>query len=234
MPYIKFRNSNFNINDFTLTIIDNHTVELENVEKNLSGFRLYLDNDMMIGDYYNFTHDYCEPNKTVYTDDGHIYNNDNIEPLPILPNEPTLEEIIDYKLIEIKNYYNLAKLQERKLELSSGNDTFIYDSETETDIVNAFNTTYITKLSVPLYNSNKECNEYTNEDVIKIYIDMMSYTTYLKTLYHQLNDYIKELDDIDIVNIVTFDIESLDDAHKIKMNSILELAQANIDKLLGE
>ena len=234
MTYIRFRNLKDKFNDYQLDILNDHEIRLNGVDKNLSGFRLYLDNDKMIGDYYNFTHDYCKPNDTIYTDDGHIYNNNEIEPLPIINEESTIEQVIDYKLKEIKNAYTLAKIDKRELTLSNGTDYFTYDQETETDIVNAFNTTMVTKLSIPLYNYNKECNEYTFDDVVAIYVDMMTYTTYLKTLLHQLNDYIKNLEDIDLVKSVVFDIESLDDAHKQKMNDILALAQANVDKILGK
>lgn len=74
MSYIKFLNNDTHYQGI-IKVIDEHTIEVQNCPRHLTGFELYTDADYMFGDYTEFKYDYEEPNlgKNVYryTDDNH-------------------------------------------------------------------------------------------------------------------------------------------------------------------
>ncbi len=74
MSYIKFLDNDDHFQGI-IKVIDEHTVEVRNCFRNLSGFQLFTDSDFMFGDYSKFNYDYEEPiaeeNVYKYTDDGH-------------------------------------------------------------------------------------------------------------------------------------------------------------------
>ena len=74
MSYIKFLNDDEHFQG-VIKVVDEHTIEVQNCPRHLSGFELYTDADYMFGDYGEFKYDYEEPDlgKNVYryTDDNH-------------------------------------------------------------------------------------------------------------------------------------------------------------------
>lgn len=66
MSYIKFRNSMQHFNG-EISPINNNTVIVSNCPKNTSGFGLYLDNDLMVGDYHDYVHNINDDSLPSYT-----------------------------------------------------------------------------------------------------------------------------------------------------------------------
>lgn len=95
MSYIKFINSDKKHNAI-IRPIDLHTIEVVGADKNTSGVKMYLDNDMEVGNYENFKYSYLDVTTDTfqYSDDGSAY----IEPEPIVipePIPPTEEELAE-------------------------------------------------------------------------------------------------------------------------------------------
>lgn len=117
MSYIKFNNTQSKINA-TITPISSTIVEVDGTNKNDSGFSLYLNNGMLIGDYNNYTTVYriIDIDTTQYSNDKSVY----IEPIIIEPIviEPTAEEVAEIehqkKIVELS-----SKISELKYKLKS-------------------------------------------------------------------------------------------------------------------
>lgn len=73
MSYIKFLDNDEHLQG-SIRMIDEHTVEVKNCNKNLSGFQLFTDAGFMFGDYSKFKYDYEEP---ILEEKVYRYTNDN-------------------------------------------------------------------------------------------------------------------------------------------------------------
>ena len=73
MSYIKFLDNDEHLQG-SIRMIDEHTVEVRNCNKNLSGFQLFTDAGFMFGDYSKFKYDYEEP---ISEEKVYRYTNDN-------------------------------------------------------------------------------------------------------------------------------------------------------------
>ncbi len=112
MSYIKFNNSPSRINGIIKPITPN-IIEV-NQPLNQSGLNLYLDNDMLIGDYNSYTTLYRKIDDSTYqySNDGSVY----VEPEPIIipePIPPTEEELAEIarqeKIVELTLNINTLK-----------------------------------------------------------------------------------------------------------------------------
>ena len=108
MSYIKFLNSEQHLNGI-VQIIDEHTVEINGCDKNLSGFQLFTDSDFMFGDYGQFRYDYEEPNLKnkvyKYTDDNHKWSKPIYTTTFIVPNGGTSKGSL---IQTVENYEDLV------------------------------------------------------------------------------------------------------------------------------
>lgn len=160
MSYIKFNNTQSRINA-TVTPISGTVVEVDGNNKNDSGFSLYLDNGMLIGDYNNYTTVYkiIDIDTTQYSNDKSVY----VEPIIIEPIivEPTAEE-----LAEIERQNKIAelidKISELKYKLKS--DDYIIIKLYELSLVGEVSTEYdITTLHTERDSLRAQINELEKE-----------------------------------------------------------------------
>ena len=106
MSYIKIINDNNKYYGYIIPI-DEHTIEVQLLQKSENGFTLHNDRtDKMIGDYSDFIYFYRKVGENVYQ-----YTNDNHEYV-----EPTIEEPITEPIELTKE--ELAE-QERQLKISN-------------------------------------------------------------------------------------------------------------------
>ena len=93
-----------------------HIIEVVGLPQTTSGFNFYLDNDMMVGDYSDYTTIYrvIDSNTIQYSKDGSIYVEP--EPIPIPePYVPTEEELAEIerqnKIVEINSQIEVLKAE---------------------------------------------------------------------------------------------------------------------------
>ena len=80
-----------------IRIVGDTTIKVSGLIQHESGFRLYLDNDVMIGDYSKFIYPYEDPNLGegvyMYSDNNLVYEEE--------VNKPTIEEEKERKVKDI-------------------------------------------------------------------------------------------------------------------------------------
>ena len=101
----------------TLERVDLHLIKVSGLTQHTSGFRLYLDNDVLVGDYSTFVYPYLNPNlgEGVYE-----YSDNNMEYEDF--EQPTQEEKERQKIesiIEQKVGSDIASLAQQMVEVSN-------------------------------------------------------------------------------------------------------------------
>ena len=108
MSYIKFLDNDEHLQG-SIRMIDEHTVEVRNCNKNLSGFQLFTDAGFMFGDYSKFKYDYEEP---ISEEKVYRYTNDNhkwIKPMNTVVFSSTVPDSLIGKTIQ--KAYNYEELE---------------------------------------------------------------------------------------------------------------------------
>lgn len=86
----------------TLERIGLHLIKVSGLIQHMSGFRLYLDNDIMVGDYSTFTYPYLDPNLGegvyMYSDNNMDYEEEQSRPSREEQEKQKIEKIIDDKV----------------------------------------------------------------------------------------------------------------------------------------
>ena len=97
-------------------------IEVVGVPQTTSGFSFYLDNDMMVGDYSEFTTIYrvIDSNTIQYSNDSSIY----VEPEPIPVPEPYVPT--EEELAEIARQEKIAQIQSQIMEIDAEFATLDY------------------------------------------------------------------------------------------------------------
>lgn len=130
MPYIKFNDSEDKYN-IPIKIIDEHTIRIEKAPQNLSGVCLFLDNDLMVGDYssYIFLVRAVSDIENIYeySDDNHEYT--------LNETTSTINELTDEE-IEIQNKINSLILEIKQYEDLLSQDDYIFVKSQEYSLVN--------------------------------------------------------------------------------------------------
>lgn len=182
-------------------VINNNVVEISGVDKNLSGFYILDKNNNIFGDYSNYTNLYREI-KGGYqlSNDGSVY----IEPEPIPPYVPILEDVKYQKIQEISNICNQTITNGIDVKLSNGEINH-YSLKTE-DQINLFNRQIqiANGLDKFEYHADGEpCVYYTKDDMQKIIDETTKFISYHTTYCNSMFNWIKSLSDkieVDIIN----------------------------------
>ena len=105
MSYI----NNKQYRDCKLIPKSDHIIEVVGLPQTTSGFKFYLDNDMMVGDYSEFTTIYrvIDSNTIQYSNDSSIY----VEPEPIPVPEPYVPT--EEELAEIERQNKIAEINSK-------------------------------------------------------------------------------------------------------------------------
>ena len=119
MSYIKIVGDNSKYQG-KLEIVNNHIIKISGLIQTTNGFRLYLDNDELIGDYSKYTYIYDNPNLGEgvyeYSDNGVSYEERE---------EETKEQKEENKIREIVNEMCLDKIEELQRQLSEIQENII-------------------------------------------------------------------------------------------------------------
>ena len=193
MSYI---NSKENI-DCKLTPISNNIIQISGLPQITNGFTFYLDNDIKVGHYEDYTTVYrvVDENIIQYSNDASIY----IEPKPIVYN-PTEEE-----LIQTLNNKKLSLIAQSKQSLSAyisehplistchnkTNGTYSVTSEKQSLMTSNYLSYTISKqlgLNAQLTwnESGKECEVWTEVEFLTLIAET---TAYIKPLVKKQQDY---------------------------------------------
>lgn len=211
MINIKFINDE-HIHQAVIEQITAHIIEIkgEDIEPNISGFQLLMDNGDVFGEYEDYT--------TLYRviDGGFQLSNDEsvyVEPEPIEPEEPyepTLQDIQEAKVIEM-NYKQQATIAE-------GIDVKLTDGSTEHFALTQYDQQSLMGLqslvasgqeNIPWHNSDEgeHCKFYSNADMLKIITAALQYVSYHVTYFRDLRIYIRSLQDKESIQAIEYGIE---------------------------
>ena len=137
MAYIKMGGDNSKYQG-TLEVMGKHLIKVSGLVKNTNGFRLYLDNGELIGDYSKYTHIYENPNlgENVYeyTDNGMSYEEREKE-IKDKQEKDKIKHIVDdmylTKFNEIQT--QLSELQENLISIYES--MFEAEKEEESEVI---------------------------------------------------------------------------------------------------
>lgn len=144
---------------------------------------------------------------------------------------------------------NLAKAKQEKIdelsqicarEITDGvdvtvkNDTkhFHFTAEDQQNMKAAFDLAMATEMSVPYHADNENCDLYTPEEIVTVYVAEQTNLTHHQTYFNQLKQYVMSLDDIDDVEDVNYGQE-LTGQYLATYNTMMTQTQAIISKMLG-
>lgn len=149
--------------------------------------------------------------------------------------ELTNEEKVPY--FYEQEYLKFIEAKQRKIEqLSSiceknivkgiqfNNKNFSYELTDQNNLYNAFQLSQGTGLSVPYHADNEDCELYSQEDIVAIYILQQTNLTHNSTYFNQLKMYVESLNTIEEINAVYYGQE-LTGTYLEKYNEIMSQAQ---------
>ena len=121
MSYIKMGGDNSKYQG-KLEIMGKHLIKVSGLVKNTNGFKLYLDNDELIGDYSKYTHIYENPdlgeNVYEYTDNGMSYEDREKEAKEKKEKDKIKHIVDDMYLIKFNEIQaQLSELQENLISI---------------------------------------------------------------------------------------------------------------------
>ena len=130
----------------TIQSLNPHLIKVSGLIQHTSGFRLYLDNDVLVGDYSAFVYPYLDPNLGEgvyeYSDNNMSYEEESQKPSKEEQERQKIENIVNttvgediatlsQQILEISNI--LAPMYEVILEIQ---DTLLPQEEVQVDDVN--------------------------------------------------------------------------------------------------
>lgn len=237
MAYLKFLDSN---DLLTCTVVPQgkNLVSLkfkDSVVVNTSGFKLYLDEkkEYEIGDYSAFTTLYrnddttAEYNGYLLSNDGSIYVEPEVpEPEIITPIEPTLEEVIEQKVVEMNNAQQNAISAGVNVTLSDGTvEHFTLTDHDQTSLIGLQTQVDAGVESIPWHTSDQteHCKYYSNTDMALITQAALQYTTYHVTYFRDLRIYIRSLTEKEEVEAIYYGVAIPEEYQSEPLKNMLAL-----------
>ena len=168
------------------------------------GFLLSRKNMDDIWDYSDYTTVYREIEGGVqFSNDGSVY----LEPEPVAPYVPTLEEVQESKVFEMNDY--------QQKTIQNGVDVVLSDGTVEHFTLTDHDQQSLTALQaqvesgndkIPWHNSNQaeHCKYYSNADMSLIVTSAMTYVTFHVTYFRDLRIYIRSLKSKEEVDAVFY------------------------------
>lgn len=196
---IKFLNSKSFVIPTEIKFLTEHTILIKGIDVNLKGFKLYNENDLLIGDYSDYKTLYrtiesgyiLSNDKSIYQEDNYVYI-------------PTLEEIKQMKIIELSDTCQNIIYNGVDIELSNGKEHF---SLTIEDQLNLFGkqAQLLTNADRFEYHSDgNSCKYYPKEEMKEILETATKFVSYHTTYCNSLFQWIKSLDDIDKIKSIKY------------------------------
>ena len=190
-----------------------------------SGGSKYAHLDNYVTVYKRFDH------TVIFSDDKSVY----VEPVipdPVPLPEPTLEDIKNSKIAEFSS--TCARMIENGVDVEIGDTIqhFSYKTEDQSNIKKAFDLAVATGLAVPLHCDNGNCELYSAEDMIKIYIAEETNSTHNQTYFNQMKQYIQTIEDKDSVSALEYGVE-LTGQYLETYNTIMKQAAVIIQAVIN-
>ena len=148
MAYIKMGGDNSKYQG-KLEVMSKHLIKVSGLVKNTNGFRLYLDNGELIGDYSKYTHIYENPdlgeNIYEYTDNGMSYEEREKEAKDKKEKDKIKHIVDDMYLVKFNEIQEqLSELQENLISMyESMFETSNEEKEEESEVIENDNTNEI-------------------------------------------------------------------------------------------
>lgn len=221
MAYIKFKDSEKLIHCIVhpvgTNIITLQFPDAESIEINTSGLDVFLDSEgkkNIGGDAYeDFTTIYRNDNVTAeyngyqLSNDGSVYTPEPVE--PIEPVQPTLENVQEAKVSEMNTAQQKTIQAGIDVTLTDGTvEHFSLTDHDQTSLMGLQSQVAAGVDQIPWHNSNQEehCKYYSNADMQRIISAALAYVTYHVTYFRDLRIYIRSLDNIDDVKVITYGV----------------------------
>lgn len=204
----------------------------KNAVVNTDGFDLFLDgdckNDIGGDSYHSFTTVYQKDAKSVqYSNDGSVYTEipceeyEYIEPtIPEMPEpdpipepepepepEPTLEEIKDWKIMEMNGEQQLTIQNGVDVTLTDGTvERFDLKDQDQTSLLGLQTLVLSRQEKIPWHTADNDehCKYYSNADMALITAKALEFVTSQVTYFHDLRIYINSMTDKESVESVTY------------------------------
>ena len=229
MAYLKFINSS---KIYKCTVIPQDSIATlkfdSDMEVSTAGFDLYLDEkcqtDIGVGFYHAFTTVYrndtttAEYNGYQLSNDGSIY----VEPEPTQPYEPTLEELKESKISEMKTAEEQVLSNGIDVTISTGTEHFPLGDKDMLYLLGLQSMVASDQENIPWHNGDESepCKFYSNSDMTKIQQTAMEFVVYHETRLRDLTRFINSLTDKDSVESITYDTTIPSEYHSEVMQSL--------------
>lgn len=185
--------------------ISEHVVEVKGLEQNLSGFKIFTENDALIGDYSSYTTLY----RTVdggfqYSNDGSVYEEPIPEPVP----EPTLDEVKAAKVFEMNTIQQNTIANGCEVQLSNGTSERFTLTQNDQLSLNSLSVKVLEGMTfVPWHPANEDvpCRFYTEADMKTITDTCLNFVSWHVTWFRDLRRYIRSLTTKEEVEAITYD-----------------------------
>lgn len=217
------------------------TIEFEKeIVENTNGFDLFLDDECTIDiggtDYHGFTTIYRNDDETIkyngyqLSNDGSVYNPDepSPEPEPEPPVEPTLEELKEYKVSEVK--YNA----ERDIEFGISLDGHEYGYTMPERIAfrNVFEDTSTSKRNVFVSDKNGNVVELTSEKAVELYEKQEKHRIEKESHVEQLEKMIRDSESKEAVSNINYE-SSLEGYYLQAYNERVEKEKGTLESVIN-
>lgn len=189
----------------TVKKINDHVVHISGIPINLSGFYVYNQYDVFIGNYSSF--------KTLYrtlengfqlSDDGSVYTPPAIEPIP----EPSIEELQEIKVSEMNMQQQAIIVGGCDVQLSDGTTEHFTLTQNDQLSLNSLSVKVLEGLTaIPWHASDEDegCRFYTQEDMKIITDTCANFVTWHVTWFRDLRRYIRSLTSKEEVKAITYE-----------------------------
>lgn len=201
MGSIKFQNES-DMKQADVKKLSEHIIQVSGLDKNLSGFGVYKGNKLL-GDYSGYIYLYRSLKNNVYqySNDGSFYTP------PIIP-EPSLTEVQEAKISEIRDMQQTLIKNGCNVELSDGTtERFTLTTEDQLSLNSLSVKTLEGEMQIiPWHQADESvpCRFYSKEDMKKITDTCMMFVTYHVTYFRDLRIYVRSLLNVDDINSISY------------------------------
>lgn len=180
---------------------------LGDIPTKTSGFYTYRQNEVLLGDFTDYSTVYKQINGGCqFSNDGTVY----VEPEPIEPYIPTLEEIQEAKVTEINMIQQTVIQQGIDVTLTDGTvEHFTLTDHDQTSLMGLQVQVAQGAELIPWHTSDQSehCKFYSNADMALITAAAMSYVTWHVTYFRDLRIYIRSLQTKEEIETVVYGMD---------------------------
>lgn len=189
--------------------ISDNIIEVTGLLQSTSGFIFYLDNNIAVGNYDDFTTIYKTIDETTiqYSNDGTIY----VEP-PTPPPPTEEEKKKEFELFKESKVNEMNQIQQAtiingfEIKLSVGVERFSLSEKNQTSLSGLQMQVMAGADKLPWHCDDEAspCKFYSNTDMNLITTKALQFVAYNVTYFRDLRRYIRSLTTVDEVNAITY------------------------------